>query len=957
MRLSCLLYVFLAMGCVIPAAAETRVALVIGNNAYTRLVGLANPVADAGKLAQMLGKSGFDVISCDGKRPGCFDLTRDGLQTAISQLKAKSAGADLAFVFYGGHGMESGGNNVLAPVDVTIDCNTHHLSRGVILGEVLEALEGAKQKIIVLDACRDNPMGDICPPLAAPPKLSFRDFKIPDAGNFLLFSSTKPGQVALDGLPGQHSPFARALFATLDAAPAVHFHQVFDRVAKTVIETTARDGFSGKPQVPEMLVRGGAPEACLAGAVCAADPQAVALREEVENLRREHVRDQELGETARVTLAQIEAARGKPLADEERQRILKDLKDAGRALVARNDERGERALARLKDGDAAAAERLFQEELEAREAEAKAEQARAAEQRKKAAEAARHLAALAQAKDVAKAADYYRRATELDPDDAQTWYNYGQAARNAGRTADAKTIFAQQARAARAKGDAYQEFWAEASLGDVATDQGNLPEALRRYQSARVIAERESKAFANSTSWQRDLVSSYNRIGDALRPQGHLSEALKTYRDGLSIMEPLARSAPDNGGWQWDLSWSYRRIGDVLQNQGNLPEALKAYRDSLAIEEPLAKATPGADEWQSQLSRLYGLIGGTLHLQGNQAEALEFLRKGLALGRRVAEKNPTNAAWQHQMALLNTTVGVSLQIQGNLPEAVLAYRDSLVITKRLAAADPSNTSWQRNLSASYDAVAIALQSQENLTEALQAYRDGFAIVEHLAKTDPSNSEWQHDLAVHHGWLAGIYLKTADWDKALASLQAGRAVMEQLAHLFPENTRWKKELDDFETKITVLPAQRTLASVQTAFEAGSFKKAARLQAEAAKTIERIDRRQTHKLGPATASALLQLSWYQLFSHEFKQALASSERAIAIDPHQIEYATNKAHALMFLGRPKAAQAVYLKYKGRRVERGILWEQLILEDFAELEKHKLTHPQMAKIKLLLGSQEPVR
>ena len=62
-------------------------------------------------------------------------------------------------------------------------------------------------------------------------------------------------------------------------------------------------------------------------------------------------------------------------------------------------------------------------------------------------------------------------------------------------------------------------------------------------------------------------------------------------------------------------------------------------------------------------------------------------------------------------------------------------------------------------------------------------------------------------------------------------------------------------------------------------------------------------------------------------------------------------------MFLGRPKAAQAVYLKYKGRRMERGILWEQIILEDFAELEKRKLTHPQMAKIKVLLGSRESVR
>jgi len=957
-RLFCLLLALLVVGRIIPAAAEPRVALVIGNNAYTRLAGLANPVADASQLAQTLGKSGFEVISCDGKRPGCFDLTRDGLETAISQLKAKSAHADLAFVFYGGHGMESGGNNVFAPVDATIDCNTHQLSRGVILGEVLEALEGAKQKIIVLDACRDNPMGDICPPPAAPPTLSFRDFKIPDAGNFLLFSSTKPGQVALDGPPGQHSPFARALFSALEAAPAVHFHQVFDRVAKTVIETTGGDGFSSKPQVPEMLVRGGAPEACLVGAGCAADPQAVALREEVENLKREHVRDQELGETARVTLAQIEAARGKPLVDEERQRILKELKDAGRALVARNDERGERALAQLKGGDTAAAERLFQEELETREAEAKSEQARAAEQRKKAAEAARHLATLAQARDVAKAVEYYRRATELDPDDAQTWYNYGQAVRDAGHTADAKKIFAQQARVARAQGDAYQEFWAQTSLGDVAEDQGNLTEALGLYQSARVIAERESKAPPNSAGWRHDLAFSDNRVANVLRKQGHLSEALTTYRNSLAIIEPLARSTPDNERWQWDLSILYRKIGGILDSQGNLSEALKVYHDSLAIEEPLAKASPGNGEWQSDLSLLYGQIGGTLQLQGEQTEALQYLREALAIGRRVAAMNPTNAVWQHQMALLNSTVGVSLQIQGNLPEAAQAFDESLAIAKRLVDADPDNTDWQRHLASSYETIALVRKNQGKLAEALQGFRQSFAIIEPLANADPSNSESQHDLTNLHGWMADIYLKISDWDKVLASLEAGRAVTEKLTQLDPNNAAWKKELNEFEAKIAALSIQGDQAAAHTAFEANRFKNAARLQAKATKTAEAIERRLTQEPGPVTAPALLALSWYQLFSREFKQALASSERAIAINPEILEYHTNRAHALRFLGRPKAAEAVYLKYKGRPLgEAGNSWDQQILEDFEELKKRGLVHPQKTKIKRLLGSKAPAR
>ena len=330
---------------------------------------------------------------------------------------------------------------MLAPIDADIDCERQQVERGVLVDEVLEALTGAKQKIIVLDACRDNPMGEICPP-ATKAKLTFRDFKIPDAGNFLLVSSTKPGQVADDGLAGAHSPFARALFAALAETPNVHFDQVFNRVSKAVIEETSKGNFT---QVPEMLIRGGAPEACLAGQGCAADPQAAALREELAALQRDRARDQELGETAKEYLALKEKSRGKPFTEDERRRELAALKEATRSLAARNDYRGEQALEMLKTGDTGAAERLFQEDLDAEAAEEKAEAAARAERRKKAAASARNIAALARANDLAKALTYFKRAVDLDPDDAFSWGAYAEALQDAGRSVEAKAAFAQAA--------------------------------------------------------------------------------------------------------------------------------------------------------------------------------------------------------------------------------------------------------------------------------------------------------------------------------------------------------------------------------------------------------------------------------------------------------------------------------------------------------------------------------
>src|SRR5215467_10087059 len=79
-----------------------RVALVVGNDGYRSLSPLHNPGLDARTLATILDANGFDVIKCDGQRPGCFDLTREGLFDALDKLRERAEGAELALVFYSG---------------------------------------------------------------------------------------------------------------------------------------------------------------------------------------------------------------------------------------------------------------------------------------------------------------------------------------------------------------------------------------------------------------------------------------------------------------------------------------------------------------------------------------------------------------------------------------------------------------------------------------------------------------------------------------------------------------------------------------------------------------------------------------------------------------------------------------------------------------------------------------
>src|SRR5262249_3145697 len=156
-------------------------------------------------------------------------------------------------------------------------------------------------------------------------------------------------------------------------------------------------------------------------------------------------------------------------------RELARIKDAGRALANRGDDLGERALQRLKDGDAAEAERLFAEELET---ETKA----AAEHNAKAAQAAKNLAALAKPRDIVKAAKSYKRAAELAPEDVQNWIDYGEAVRDAGDSSAAMLAFQSALDRSTGTNNVLLGIKANYRLGDIAITRGNLASARQLYE-------------------------------------------------------------------------------------------------------------------------------------------------------------------------------------------------------------------------------------------------------------------------------------------------------------------------------------------------------------------------------------------------------------------------------------------------------------------------------------------
>jgi hypothetical protein len=210
------------------AQAETRLALVVGNGAYTDVTALDNPVPDAVLMAETLRAKGFVVTEVT-------DADQAGLNRAISQFgrDLRGAGKDaVGLFFYAGHAVQSFGENYLLPVDATLTDAADLSLVGVQAEAVLRQMRSARNRtnIVILDACRNNPFQAI-------PELTDSGLAEMNAptGTFLSYS-TAPGAVALDGLDG-NSPFTRALARQIPVA-GMPIEQTFKNVRVEVIEKT-----------------------------------------------------------------------------------------------------------------------------------------------------------------------------------------------------------------------------------------------------------------------------------------------------------------------------------------------------------------------------------------------------------------------------------------------------------------------------------------------------------------------------------------------------------------------------------------------------------------------------------------------------------------------------------------------------------------------------------------------
>lgn len=216
-----------------PAEAK-RVALIIANARYANAAPLTNPLADAKLIEASLRRAGFDDVQTR------TNLGKASVEAELRAFGNRAEGADVALIYYAGHGIEAGGQNYLIPTDAKLqrDRDIDIDIEATRLETVVQMIGGARMRLIILDACRNNPFEASMQRSIRTRAVSRGLAEIEPEGETLVVYAAKAGSTAADG-DGANSPFATALARRLPQ-PGLEIGLLFRSVRDDVLTATGR---------------------------------------------------------------------------------------------------------------------------------------------------------------------------------------------------------------------------------------------------------------------------------------------------------------------------------------------------------------------------------------------------------------------------------------------------------------------------------------------------------------------------------------------------------------------------------------------------------------------------------------------------------------------------------------------------------------------------------------------
>ncbi len=830
-----------------PALAEQRFALVMAVDAYKNVRPLGNAVNDAQAIKKSLEALGFEVTLETDR-----DLKR--MRRALEDFREDAAGANVALVYFAGHGVEIAGENRLLPTDADATSVETLKQTSLPLEEVRETVTSvSKIGLILLDACRNDPFAGGEGAGRGVKALNVKETKevkpglgrLGKAENLLYTFSAAPGATAADGT-GDNSPFTAGLAKYL-ATDGLEIRSVLTLVQQEVYDR------SRGAQLP--YVENGLPQMFFASQSAGQLPErerlllAMAdvtpdLRDEVERLAKD--KDMPL---APLYGALIDSD-AKALSTDDRRKKLTEAADAFVAVRTQMKTlaSADPTVAKLRD------EALGQLDLGAFDT-AQGKLAEAAE-------------IDATSRDALKSNFLDRTLSE-----ATTHMISGGAARS-----NLKYDLAIQSyeKAAALYNDLAREQLPEAQrkqqldslevLGDLYRTVGNLSGGRSAYERQQQVASILASAEPSNAAWQYSVAASTLKLGDVQRDQGDSSAALASYQRGLEIRKDLAKGNaadatalgleaaaflkvgavhklqgndelamaayvsardiaveltgkdPANEALQSTLALSSRRIGEIQQDKKQLPQALASFQESLDIAKKLAEAAPDNALRQFDLAAAYDALGDIqydkIRGDGNgytenagQASVASF-EASVAITRKLIAADPKNLSWQSGLAGTLEKMGQSIYFGDNMISAedaeksLAAYKEANAIRERLVEADAVNKQWAADLVTSYEKTATWYQFVPDDVTAIEFTKKAHQAALNLAALDPENMVWQRNATLYHTKIAGSYRQLKDYANALKYDEAGLAYAAKIVEAQPDKQPYQSDLILFHNRVAI-----------------------------------------------------------------------------------------------------------------------------------------------------------
>lgn len=754
--------VILAVLFVTSAHAGRKVALVLAADDYRIVRPLKNAVNDGRAVGDALEALGFEVFSETNR-----DLRR--MRRALEDFREDGRDADVALVYFSGHGVELAGDNRLLPVDADASSPEALKATTLPLEEVREAVVATgKVGLVILDACRNDPFGtaaadgargaaSLTPEVEreARPGLG----RMGKAENVLFAFSAAPGETASDGA-GANSPFTAALSKYVGTA-GLEFRSVLTLVQQEVYDVTRGRQLpyveSGLPTLFFAAADGrGLPEReRLLLAMADVTPD---LRDEVERLAAEKDvplaplygallaadlaalpdgdRQDKLAEAAAAFLKAREDLRTLAAADPEVERLRREAEaEMGLGAFARaRDLLAEAAAIDAGSSDALAGKLVARRLSEAASVEASA------------------AVALAQL-DYPVAIAAYERADAL----------HGKVEDEAVPDRD---------RGARVR--------LLADLGDLHVRLGSTGKALDAYRRMGAAARRRLEGSPGSDDAIRDLSIAQLRISDVLLARGDIAGALALLEENLAMRSRQRARMEGNADWLAGVGNITERIGDIHRRNQDLDGALSYYDATLTFRRWLVEHHGGRVENREGLVAILGRMASVRYDKGDFAGAETVGRERLATARRLVADFPERPEARFRLFEALLSLADALLAQGGADEARPLYEEVVAGARALVEKDPMPARARNHLAQSLKGLAWTHVRAEERPARLAALGESLAVMDRLTAQDPDNLQWRLYRARIQSDIGGTHYNAGDYQDAIRVLEESLASLRPLA---------------------------------------------------------------------------------------------------------------------------------------------------------------------------------